>query len=136
MVFDEAGIKPPKSSGTRAMKMCLDKWGIYIQHLESLAEDKKSLKAKDRAKLKGYLTDWKKPSIPLLLALFIDLLEIPSILSLTFQSEKVDTVEAMRCLNKTKDRLDLFDKKAFDKLPHVKTLVAKTTREDKKLYSK
>ena len=36
-----------------------------MQHLESLSEDKKFLKSKDRAKLKDYLNEWKKRSIPL-----------------------------------------------------------------------
>ena len=43
MVFDEAGMKPPKASGTRwisqkypATKMCLFKWGISMRHLQSL----------------------------------------------------------------------------------------------------
>ena len=44
----------------------------------------KSLKGKDCAKLKGYLNEWKKPSISLLIALSVDLLEIPPILSLSF----------------------------------------------------
>ena len=50
--------KPKKASGTRwishklgAMKTVLDKLGLYIQHLENLTEDK-SLKAKDRSKMK------------------------------------------------------------------------------------
>ena len=73
------------------------------------------------------MNEWKKPSIPLILALFVDLLEISSMLSLSFQGEKVDTVEAMRCLNKIKGRLDLFDKKTFAKLPHVKNPVGKIT---------
>ena len=72
IVFGEAGIKLLKASGAcwishkyRAMKMCLEKCGIYMQHLESLSEDKKFLKSKDRAKLKDYLNEWKKRSIPL-----------------------------------------------------------------------
>ena len=83
----------------------------------------KWLKAEDCAKLKDYMSKWKKLSILLLYAFFIYLLEIPSILSLLFQGERVDTVEAMQCLNKTKDHLDLFDKKSFKKLLHVKKLV-------------
>ena len=107
MDFTEGGIRPKKCNGTRwishklsAMKMCLDKWGIYMQHLESLCEDK-SVIAKDRAKLlKGYLKDWRNSKMPLLLAMCIDLLEIPSKLSLAMQDEKIDTVNAINCLAK------------------------------------
>ena len=54
MDFLSDSCKPKKAYGTRwishklgAMKTCLVKWGIYIQHLESLAEDK-WYKPKDR----------------------------------------------------------------------------------------
>lgn len=56
-----------------------------MQHLGSLSEDKKSLKENECGRLKGYLSEWKKPSIPLLLAILVDLLEIPSTSSLFFQ---------------------------------------------------
>ena len=75
----EGGVKPKKASGTRwitnkleAMKICLDKWGLYIQHLEDHSKDKK-VKSEDSAKMTGYLRKWKKARIPLLLALFIDM---------------------------------------------------------------
>ena len=80
MDFLSDSCKPKKASRTQwishklgAMKMCLDKWGIYIQHLESLAEDK-LYKPKDCKKMKGYLKKWKKMEIPFMLALFIDML--------------------------------------------------------------
>ena len=133
MDFLSDSCKPKKASGTRwishklgAMKTCLDKWGIYIQHLESLAEDK-PYKPKDRAKMKGYLRKWKKTETPFMLALFIDMLEIPSILSRSFQADIIDPVYAFRCLSKAKERFDLFDSKEFDKLPHVKDLLRQIT---------
>lgn len=141
MTFDEGGIKPPKASGTRwishklkAMKTCLDKWGIYIQHLESLCEDK-TIKSQDRAKLKGYLQQWRKSKMPILLAFFIDLLEIPSRLSLALQKEEIDTVYAAMSLQKTGERFDMFERKDFDKLPHVKHFLSKVTTSDtRKVY--
>ncbi|XP_065681529.1 zinc finger protein 862-like [Hydra vulgaris] len=107
--LDES-CKPKKASGTRwisykvnAMKSFLDKWGLYITHLEQLAEDP-SILAPDKAKMKGYLLKWKKGKIPLLFAFFIDLLEIPSILSMSFQDDQVDHVQVMNCLTKAKER--------------------------------
>nr|XP_047140930.1 zinc finger protein 862-like [Hydra vulgaris] len=107
--LDES-CKPKKASGTRwisykvnAMKSFLDKWGLYITHLEQLAEDPLIL-APDKAKMKGYLLKWKKGKIPLLFAFFIDLLEIPSILSMSFQDDQVDHVQVMKCLTKAKER--------------------------------
>ena len=142
MDFLSDSYKPKKASGTRwishklgAIKTCLDKWGIYIQHLESIAEDK-SYKLKDREKMKGYLRKWKKTEIPFMLALFIDMLEIPSILSRSFQADIIDPVYAFCCLSKAKERFDLFDSKEFDKLPHVKDLPYQITvnKNDEHVY--
>ena len=115
MDFQSDSCKTKKASGTRwishklgARKTCLDKWGIYIQHLEGFAEDK-SYKPKDCEKMKGYLRKWKKTEIPFMLALFIDMLEIPSILSRSFQADIIDPVYAFRCFSKAKERFDLFD---------------------------
>lgn len=44
-----------------------------------------------------------------------------------FLMQKMDTIERMLCLNKTKDCLDLFEKKSFETLPHVKNLAGKIT---------
>ena len=44
-------------------------------------------------------------------------------MSHSFQSEIIDPVKALHCITKPKERLDLFDKKEFDKLPHVKDLL-------------
>ena len=117
--YIDGGCKPKKASGTRwithklnAMKTCLDKWGLYITHLEHLTPKK------DRSKLEGYLKKWKQGRIPLLLAFFINLLEIPSGLSKCFQDDKIDSVYAMQSLRKSKGRFELFEKKSFEKLPY------------------
>ena len=44
-------------------------------------------------------------------------------MSHSFQSEIIDPVKALHCITKPKEQLDLFDKKEFDKLPHVKDLL-------------
>ena len=69
-----------------AMINCLDKWDTYIQKLKNLVEDT-LYKPKDRQNMKGSLKTWSRPNIPLLLAFFINALEIPTILSCSFHSE-------------------------------------------------
>ncbi|CAB4040910.1 Hypothetical predicted protein, partial [Paramuricea clavata] len=63
--FVEGSLKPKRASGTRwilhkvrALKLLVDKFGIYMQHVESLSCDN-SVKQKDQAKLRGYLRKWK-----------------------------------------------------------------------------
>ena len=86
--FEIGGCKPKKTDGTcwilhklEAMKTCLDKCGLYIEHLKHLSSDK-SIPSKDRQKMISYLKKWKQGRIPLMLAMFIYLLEIPLFLSL------------------------------------------------------
>ena len=138
--YEGGGVKPKRASGTRwishkmeAMKICLDKWGLYINHLENISKDAKC-KPEERAKMIGYLRKWKKARIPVLLALFIDLLEIPSILSKCFQDDQIDTVNSSLFLAKAKKRLQLFKNKTFEKLPHVKHFLDRCERIDDKVF--
>lgn len=52
------------------LQLVVDKYGIYLQHLENMTEDA-SFKAADRQKFKGWLQRWKQARIPLLACLFI-----------------------------------------------------------------
>lgn len=69
--------------------------------------------------------------MPLMLVMFINLLEISSFLSLAFQKEKVSS---MRAITKTNELQVLFEKKPFAKLPHVKHLLSKCSKTDGKNY--
>lgn len=129
--FDEGGLKPKKASGTRwithkvnAMKVVLDKWGVFITHLEKLTTDRSILR-KDQCKIIGYLKVWKADKVPLLLAMFIDLLQIAANLSLSFQKEEVDHVNALSSLEKAKRSLKRFEDKQLEDLPHVKNVLKK-----------
>ena len=98
--------------------------GIYIRHLETLSEDR-SIPTKDRSKLKGYLKDWSKPKVALLLAYFIDLLSICSRLSLSFQDNKIDVVSFITALEKANHSLNKFETSDFEKFPYVKDFLFK-----------
>ena len=59
--FDEGGLKPLRASGTRwiaykvdAMKLVLDKYGLFINHLKQMSVDR-SYTSTDRAKFIGWL---------------------------------------------------------------------------------
>ena len=76
--------------------------------------------------MKGYLRRWKSTRMPLLLALFIDILTIPSILSLTFQKETIDPVQSVRALKKAKDRLVQFEKRHLKNYQTLETFSQKS----------
>lgn len=69
-----------------AFDVILDKYGIYLQHMENMSEDN-SFPADDRAKCKGWLKKWSEARIPLLIALSIEVLAPAKCLSKSFQAE-------------------------------------------------
>ena len=80
-MLPKGGNRPVRSQGTRwishkrrALQHLLDRYGMYIAHLTSLASDS-SVKPIDRAKLKGYLGKWKQPKVLIGTALFIEVLK-------------------------------------------------------------
>ena len=81
--FEVGGCMLKKVNGTcwishklEAMKMCLDKWSLYIEQLEHLSSYK-SIPSKDKQKLIGCLEKWKQGRLLLMLAMLIDVSENP-----------------------------------------------------------
>ena len=129
--FVEGSMKPKRASGTRwithklnALKVLVDKFGIFIQHLESCSSDK-SVKADDRAKLKGYLRKWKSGKLFIYSCFFIDLLETAACLSAAFQETRVDAVTVSLAMAKAKKHLLALKEKEVDKLRTVRYYLTK-----------
>ena len=139
--FEEGGVKPKKANGSRwishnlaALKLCKNKWELYIKYLEKMIEDQ-TIPSKDRARIKGYLKQWRRSKMLLLVSLFFDLLNIPSTLSLSFQREDLDPVQSLNPIQKTRVRLELFASKSFEKLPNVHDFLARIShKEDGKYF--
>ena len=105
MEFYDSGVKPVRASGARwipqkvsAMKRIVDKYGVYVQHLEHVLSDT-SYRAKERARIQGYLKNWKTGKMMIHLCFYLDILGPAKELSVNFQHEKIDTVRGQ---NKTK----------------------------------
>jgi hypothetical protein len=86
--FPNGGNKPVRSQASRwvshkhkALQCVVNQYGAYISHLTTFAEDS-SLKAEDRARLKGYLKKWIQYRNILGCATYVDILKPPSLLSL------------------------------------------------------
>ena len=112
-----------------AMQLVVDKYGIYLQHLQNMAEDK-SFKSVDRQKFKGWLTRWQKARIPLLSCLFIEVLSPAKALSLAFQEENIDTVSSISRIEAAKKQLKRLERKDACDLPTVKRFLDKVTNEN------
>ena len=72
-----------------ALQRVVDRYGAYITHIAALIEDT-SLKSDDRARLKGYVKKWKQARMLIGVAMYIDALKAPSLLSLSLQEDNLD----------------------------------------------
>jgi len=89
---------PVRSCGTRwinhkrkAFQRVLDRYGVYIAHLERLSKDS-MVKSDDRARLKGYLQLWRHSKILIGVAMFIEITRPAALLSLSLQESNIDIV--------------------------------------------
>ena len=134
----KGGNKPVRSQGSRwinhkrkALPSVVDRYGVYINHLATLAEDK-SLKADDRVRLKGYLKKWTQYRILLGSAMYIDILKPPSILSLSLQESELDIVLGMKNILKSATALKSLASQSPFEWPTVKSLLGKIKDEGRK----
>ena len=88
-----------------ALQLLVDKFGVYLQHLQSRPEDK-SFKSADRQKFKGWLKKWQQARIPLTASLFIELLSPAKALSLAFQEDEIDIVATISHIETAKQQLE------------------------------
>lgn len=58
----------------KALQRLVDRYGAYLNHVTTLTEDR-MLKSTDRARLKGYLTKWKRLKTIIGAAMYMDVLK-------------------------------------------------------------
>ena len=108
------------------MKIMLKNYGAYISHVESLSQtDSQALK---RAELKGYLLKWKDASIPISLAIHLDVL-------FSFQQELHDPVKGLRCIqdfNLTMVKLNLLVDESLENPESIMTNLKKLFKDVEK----
>ena len=102
------GNLPVRSQGSRwishkrkALQRLVNRYGAYQNHLFTLIADP-SVKADDRAKLKGYALKWEQSKLLIGAALYIDVLKP---LSLSLQYESLDIVGGIKSILKASKSL-------------------------------
>lgn len=125
MEYDDTGVKPVRANGTRwvahrvaAMKKVLDKFDVYMVHLESLCNDA-SYSTKDRAKFQGYFKKWNSTEMLLNIAYYIDILEPIRLLSITFQKSDIDVVKSARALSNVQRDIRRMKTRTISRFPSV-----------------
>lgn len=114
-------VRPSKASGTRwiahimrSMAGFVDKYGVYVQHLENIIAD--TSKQTDKAKLEGKRRKMINASVLLRSCLFLDLLDSAKNFSLATQYEDSDIVNMVDRIDDMKLTYQLFYRK-FKKSP-------------------
>ena len=124
------------------MLIALESYGILLNHIESLSStDSQQLR---REQLCGYLKQWRKASIPISIAIYIDVLSPLQRYCLSFQQELHDPVKAVRRVQEftwTMAKLKLLLDRSLDEderiMSHYKNLMSeieKKSGEDKIYY--
>lgn len=139
--FPEGGNLPIRAQGSRwisfkrkALQRIINRYGAYINHLSALAEDK-TVKTVDRQRLKGYVTKWRDGQVLLGCALYVDILQAPSFLSLTLQNDSLDIVQGIQHILKSHQSLKKLVSQDPLQWPTVKLVSKKILEKDgKKTY--
>ena len=136
LVFEDAGVKPVRASGSRwvahklnAMKRVISQFGAYTNHIATLSEDR-SVRVADRAELKGYHNKWVDAKYILGCATFVDLLTPCMIFSKSMQSDEVNILGALTSLLKTLKETEKLGSKPLDQWPTYAGTLGKCTDED------
>ena len=100
--FEDGRVKPSKCSKTRwiahvlrSMSGLIDKFGLYLQHFETIISD--TTKKTDKATLEGNRKQLTDASILLRSALFIDLLEPAKKFNILSQREDFNITDMVDC---------------------------------------
>ncbi|XP_064644698.1 E3 SUMO-protein ligase KIAA1586-like [Lineus longissimus] len=129
--FEEGTLKPKRACGTRwisfkldALKLVLDKFGVYMAHLKKLSPKV--------AEIAGYLRKWNTPHMLIQVAFYIDVLTPVATLSKIYQGEGVDVVRAGEALGKTKVKLGKLKKKKLEEMSTMKICLQKVEHINEK----
>ena len=101
--WEKSVPKPSKSHGTRwidhklkSMQIVLENYRVFLAHVEYLSQTYSQ--AQKRSELKGYYQRWTDTSIPVHMAIYLDVLSPLRRLSPGFQQELHDPVTAICCI--------------------------------------
>ena len=121
-VYEKSVPKPAKAIGTcwishkfTSMNIFLKNYGIFITHLESLANaDSQALK---RHEIEGYTNKCQSAKFPLDIAMYLDVLTLLKALSVSLQQEMHDPVYMLRNVHEFNwliSKLQLLVENAFE----------------------
>ena len=134
--FFSNGYRPKRASGTRwishkvaALETIIDKYGIYMTHLQELSVDT-SYSRNEINKFRDYFDKWSYGRVPLLISLFLEILSPAKILSKGFQEQDIDVVKTVDYLKRANRQFARIKDKEYYELPSVKRFMSKVETSD------
>ena len=116
------------SHNRKALQCVIDRYGAYLSHLQALTEDT-TIRSIDRQRLKGYLLKWKEGRILIGCALYIDIFQSPSLLSLSLQDDCIDVASGIKNLSKSHRSLKKLSSQEPLKWPSVASVYSKVKQD-------
>ena len=83
-----------------------------------------SVKAANKAKVRGYLRKWSEGKMLIGCAIYVDALKIPSLLSLTLQEDGIDIVQGIQSILRSSVSLESLTKDPPNQWPTVKLVLS------------
>lgn len=134
--FPDGGNVPVRSQGSRwithrrkALQRILDRYGVYINHLLTLIEDR-TIKSETRAQLKGFLLKWRHSNLLIGVAMYVEVLKAPSILSQSLQDQSLDVVSGIKAILKASKSLNSLSEINPKEWPTTKVVQSRISKED------
>ena len=122
---------PVRCQGTRwichkrkALLRIVDCFGAYITHLTALSADG-SIASTDRARIYGYLQKWSKGKMLLGCAMYADVLQALSLLSLCLQNDGVDIIYCIKQILKSAKSLENLARQEPKQWPTVRLVLSR-----------
>ena len=127
--FCSNGYRSKIAPGTRwiahkiaSLKTIIDKYGIYMTHLQQLSEDT-SYSRNEWKKSKNWFHKWSYARVPLLISLFLEILSPAKIMSKGFQEEQIDVVKTVDYLKRANGQCAHIKDEEYYELPSVKWFI-------------
>ena len=140
--FSDSGEPMPvHNQGTRwvnhkrkALQRIVDRFGVYCTHLYSMTSDP-SLETTDQEKLKSFHQKWTQGKFLIGCAMYIDVLKVPSLLSLSLQENETDLISGIKHTLKATQTLHSLRGTDAQEWPAMTTVLAVVTeKENSKSY--
>lgn len=101
------------SHNGKALQCIVDQFGVYAAHLIAMVGET-TITSMDRARLQGYNQQWTQGKMLVECAMYVELLQMPSVLSQSLQKNDIDIMQGIKQVLKAASTLQSLAKKPLN----------------------